>query len=159
MISSAREGRDEEHKTRKSSGGAPPPQAHRPPLKKAAAAAPDCSPGYNLRTAPKGVKGRRGKGEGVKGSGMGQGSYFFIETRSRPGYRRDLCLADRPPTGRLSSMSRTTSKNSQHCAMPSTAAAPSATTTDYTVRDLSLESSLRPRGRPKKATVEQEGAY
>jgi hypothetical protein len=30
---------------------------------------------------------------------------------------------------------------------------------DYTVRDLGLKSSLRPRRRPKKATVEQEGAY
>jgi putative transposase len=30
---------------------------------------------------------------------------------------------------------------------------------DYMVRDLGLKSSLRPRGRPKKATVEQEGAY
>jgi putative transposase len=30
---------------------------------------------------------------------------------------------------------------------------------DQTVRELGLESSLRPRGRPKKATVEQEGAY
>jgi hypothetical protein len=107
MISSAREGRDEEHKTRKSSGGAPPPQAHRPPLKKAAAATPDCSPGCNLGTAPKGVKGS----EGVKGSGIGSGKrvrdglgilFFFIETRPRPVYRRDLCLADRPPTGPLS---------------------------------------------------------